>query len=468
MTTTDREEKMTKTRAWRILAIALALSLMAAACGSDDDSPIASDDTTADTQANAEPDPESEPDPEPSGPTEAGIVTLADSELAGMSWDDIVAAADGGTVNWFAWGGSDVINSYISDTIGEAVKELFNITVNRVGINDTVDAVNQVLSETEAGEFTDGSVDMIWINGENFRTMKQGGLLFCDYWDVLPSVDNLNRDDATLLFDFGTEINDCEIPWSRAQVAMSYNSDVITDPPADIDALLAYACANEGSFTYPAPPDFTGSVFVRHVFYNEADKLFPDDGGYEVLLGEFNEDIYNQVAEATWATLNEVESCLWRGGDTYPTDKPALDQLYANSEVVLNITYQPPSVGVSVDDGLFPESTRSFGLTSGTISNVNFTAIPFNSPNKAAAMVLSNFLLSPEVQLEKANPDVWGPATVLDVTKLSADIQAGFDSMPIHPSVVSAAELAPNALPELLADWVTRIESDWFSEVAEK
>jgi putative spermidine/putrescine transport system substrate-binding protein len=249
---------------------------------------------------------------------------------------------------------------------------------------------------------------------------------------------------------------------------MIYNTAIIEDPPADIDALLQYACDNPGSFTYPAPPDFTGSVFVRHVFYNEADILFPDDGGYEVLLGDFDEAVYDQVAEATWATLNEVESCLWRGGDTYPTDKPALDQLYANSEIALNMTYQPTSVGLSVDDGLFPETTLTYPLTSGTISNVNFTAIPFNSPNKAAAVVLSNFLLSPEVQLEKADPEIWGTPTVLDASTLPADIQAGFEALPRHPSVISPAELAPFALPELQGEWVTRIEEDWLSQVAEQ
>lgn len=465
---------MTMKRLWRLLAMAIALTLIAAACGSGSDDEEGSESTeSGETETDDSSDDGADADAEddeaaPSGPTEAGIVTLADSELAGMNWDEIVAAADGGTVNWFMWGGSDVINDYVSNTVADGLMEEFNITINRVGINDTVDAVNQVLSETEAGELTNGSVDMIWINGENFRTMKQGGLLFCEYWDVLPSVGNLDRADPTLLFDFGTEINDCEVPWSRAQVAMIYNSETVADPPQDIDAILAYACDNPGSFTYPAPPDFTGSVFVRHVFYNEADKLFPDDGGYEVLLGDFDKAVYDQVAEATWATLNEVESCLWRGGDTYPTDKPALDQLFANSEIALNVTYQPPSVGVSVDDGLFPESTRSYGLTSGTISNVNFTAIPFNSPNKAAALVLSNYLLSPEVQLEKADPEVWGPPTVLDVTKLSSEVQAGFDAIPGHPSVIPFAELVPFALPELQGDWVTEIEADWLSQVAEQ
>ncbi len=48
----------------------------------------------------------------------------------------------------------------------------------RVGLSTTAEAVNQVLSEKEAGVASGGAVDLVWINGENFRTMKAGDLLF--------------------------------------------------------------------------------------------------------------------------------------------------------------------------------------------------------------------------------------------------------------------------------------------------
>ena len=46
-------------------------------------------------------------------------------EILAMSWDDVVSAADGGTVNWFMWGGSDSINAYVSEWVGERVKERY-------------------------------------------------------------------------------------------------------------------------------------------------------------------------------------------------------------------------------------------------------------------------------------------------------------------------------------------------------
>ena len=399
-------------------------------------------------------------EPETMGPTQAGLLDLADSGLAGKSWDEILAEADGTRVNWFMWGGSAVINAYINGWVKEQAAERYGIDLNQVRITDTVNAVDTVLSESEAGEHGSGSVDLIWINGENFKTMKQGGLLFCGYWDIMPSMANVDQQAGTNAFDFGTPVDECEVPWNQAQSAVFYNSALVPEPPADMDALLAHACENPGTFTYPAPPDFTGSVFVRHVFYNEADKILP--GGYADMVGiPFDQALYDQVAPATWATLNEIEPCLWRGGDTYPVDQPALEQLYANQEVSHFLAYGPASAGSKVDSGLFPESTRTYGLDSGQIGNTNFVTIPYNSPNKAAALVVADLLLSIDAQLEKAYPDVWGQINVLN-----AAAQSNFADVPRHPSVVDPAEVS--SLPELLGDWVPAIENGWTANVAEQ
>ena len=93
------------------------------------------------------------------------------------TWDDVLSAADGTTVNWFMWGGSETINGWVDKHFGEVVKERYNITLNRVPIGDTVDAVNLVLTEAQAGVTEGGSVDMIWINGDNFKTLKEAEML---------------------------------------------------------------------------------------------------------------------------------------------------------------------------------------------------------------------------------------------------------------------------------------------------
>ncbi len=387
--------------------------------------------------------------------------TADGSMLIGKDWDAVVEMAKGGTVNWFMWGGADNINQYVSDYVGGILKDQYGITLNRVGITDTVEAVNIVLGEKESGVMDKGSVDMIWINGENFRTMKQGGLAWCGYTDSLPNNALINWDNPAIANDFGVPVEGCEVPWSRAQFAFAYDSAVTPTPPKSIAELLDWIKANPGQFTYPAPPDFTGAVFVRHVFYYAA-------GGSQNLMGPFDQAKFDDAAAKTWAILNEIEPMLWREGKTYPNSINQLNELFANGEVALNFNYEPAQFGLAVQAGTYPETVMSYGLTDGTIGNTNYTIIPFNSPNKAAAMVLQNVLLSGEVQLEKAQPDVWGTSPGIEMDRTSAEVQAAFAAIERHPSVVLAEELAKNALPELQADWISAIEQGWIANVAEK
>ncbi len=389
----------------------------------------------------------------------SALADTADGDaLKGMSWDQIVEQARGGTVNWFMWGGADTINRYVSDHVGAILKRDYDITLNRVGVADAVEVVNIVLTEKEAGVTDAGTVDLIWINGENFRSMKQGDLAFCGYTDLLPNNALVNWDNPAIANDFGVPVDGCEVPWNTVQFAFAHDSAEVPEPPRDMAALLDWIKANPGRFTYPAPPDFTGSVFVRHVFYHAA-------GGADALLGPFDQAKFDEAAAKTWAILNEIEPFLWREGQTYPNTIAQLNELFANGEVAFTFNYDPSQFGLAVQAGTYPETTRSFGLADGTIGNTNYTLIPFNSPNKAAAMVLQNLLLSGEEQLEKAKPDVWGASPAIEISRTSAEVQSGFAAIEGHPAVVSAEELAKAALPELQADWLTAIEAGWQAQV---
>jgi putative spermidine/putrescine transport system substrate-binding protein len=390
--------------------------------------------------------------------TAAPAETVDDATLKTMTWDQIVETARGGTVNWFMWGGSDTINRYVSDHVGGILQRDYGITLNRVGIADAAEVVNMVLTEKEAGIAEAGAVDLIWINGENFRSMRQGDLAFCGYTGLLPNDALVNWDNPAIANDFGVPVDGCEVPWNTVQFAFAHDSATVPEPPRDMAALLDWIKANPGRFTYPAPPDFTGSAFLRHVFIHAA-------GGPESLLGPFDQAKFDEVAAKTWAILNEIEPFLWREGQTYPTTVVQLNELFANGEVAFTFNYDPSQFGLAVAAGTFPETTRSFGLSDGTIGNTNYTLIPFNSPNKAAAMVVQNLLLSGEEQLEKAMPEVWGAAPAIEVSRASTEVQAGFAAIEGHPSVVSAAELAKAALPELQADWLTAIEAGWQAQV---
>lgn len=375
-----------------------------------------------------------------------------------MSWEEIVAEARGQTVYWYMWGGSDAINTFVTDHVAGRLAEEYEITLEMVPVTDAVIYVNKVLGEKQAGRNTGGSVDLVWINGENFRTMREADLLFGPYADRLPNIQYVDTEAPAVANDFGYPVDGYESPYGSAQVVMIYDSARVPAPPPTIDSLLDWIRRNPGRFTYPVLPDFTGSVFVRHVFYHAA-------GGYRELLGPFNEPQFDDVAPRTWEILNEIEPFLWREGQTYPENRAQLQELFSNGEVSFDISYNPAEAASLVAQGRYPESTRTFVFEEGTIGNTHYVAIPYNSPNKAAAMVTANLLLSPETQLEKAKPDVWGDLTVLSLDRLPSEWQRRFAALPRPPQVLATEVLEEHKIPELQSTWLEAIEMGWMTHV---
>ena len=379
----------------------------------------------------------------------------------GKTWADIMAEAEGQTVNWYMWGGSDSINEWVTGYVADNVMERYGVEVNMVPVSDATEFINKVLGEKEAGKDTDGSVDLMWINGENFRTMRQGDMLYGPWSLYMPSTVYVNWDDASVANDFGFPVDGYESPYGKAQVVMTYDSAKVPEPPTTIDELVEWIEANPGKFAYPAPPDFTGSVFVRHICYWAA-------GGHEQFLGEFDQELFDEKMPACWEALNEIEPYLWREGETYPENATRIEDLFANGEVYFDMAYNPSDASNLITQGKYPESTRTFVFDTGTIANTHYVAIPYNSPNKAGAMTLANFLLSPEAQLSKAHPDVWGDLPTIDPALLPADWQQQFSDLPRGEATLPSDVLAAHRLPELQSPWLIAIEQGWEENVLQQ
>ena len=104
-----------------------------------------------------------------------------------------------------------------------------------------------------------------------------------------------------------------------------------------------------------------------------------------------------------------------------------------------------------------PPSIRSYQFAKGTLGNTHFVAIPYNAPSKAAAQVVANFLLSPAAQTRKADIDIWGDPTVLDVARLPSNERAIFQAAPRAGQLDQPSP----ALPEPHASWVDALEKEW-------
>ncbi len=291
------------------------------------------------------------------------------------------------------------------------------------------------MAERRAGKRAGGSVDLIWLNGENFAAGKKAGLWLEKWAGRLPNARYLDRSDPSIRTDFGVSVDHQESPWQRAVFVFGFDRDRTPAPPRDLDGLLAYARENPGRLTYPAPPDFTGSAFVRQVV---------------AARGE----------DAAFAYLKQLRPFLYRRGRAYPKSEAELSRLFGDGKLDFAMSYDPAFVNSGVRKGQFARSARPFRLADGSLQNTSFVTIPAAAANREGAQVVADLLLSPRLQAAKADPDSLANPTVLDLGRLG-------DRRELFRSAASPYLLRDygRSLAELPAEKVEPLEKRWAREV---
>ena len=384
-------------------------------------------------------------------PILAALLPLPPASLAqdAKDWPAVLSAAEGQTVYWNAWGGDDGINAYIA-WVGDEVMAHYGVKLVHVKITDTAAAVQTVETEFAAGRTDKGSIDLIWINGENFARLKRQGLLGEGFSEDLPNYTLTDFEDKiTIRQDFSESVDGLESPWGLAQFTFLYDSSLMDSFPGDAEALLAWAQANAGRFAYPAPPAFVGTTFLKQL----ALELIADPA----LLYASAGDDADTFLDPVWTYLEDLHAVAWREGRAFPESHIDLRDLFNRDEIDVLLTFNPGDATALVAQGVLPDSIAAAGFAAGSIGNTHFVAIPGNSSARAGAMVVANFLLSAEAQARKADPETWGDATVLDVQKLSPEDRALF---PASFPILGAAVLEPHA------SWVPVLEAGWAARFA--
>ena len=369
------------------------------------------------------------------------------------NWKDVVKESKGSKVNIYMWGGSTEINKFMDSTIGENLKRENDITLNRVPITDIKDTVNKLIVEKQA-EKEQGSVDVIWINGENFKLLKESGVLWGDFMKNLPAKEMVKE--ATMVSDFGEAVEGLEAPWGEAQFNFIYNSSKGEVPFTDHESLKSYVKNNPGRFTYPAIPDFTGSAFIRNIVID----ILGEERAQEMTGEEFREALTE-----VWTYFNDIKPYLWREGATYPESQGKLDTLYKNQEVEVTMGYTINKVASKIAIGEFTKDSKSFLLDRGTLFNNHYLSIPANSANKAGALYVINYLLSVEAQLAKQDPKNWGDSTILDMNKLTAGDKKAFEVLGQSDAMPSLEEMGEKRVRELSPEKLEIIEEGWMEHV---
>ena len=371
-------------------------------------------------------------------------------------WASVVAEARDQPLFFYAWGGDQLTNDYLA-WVGQRVAAQYGIRMTHVRLSDTADAVSRILAEKQAGNTDRGAVDMLWLNGENFASLKTNDLLFGPWAEQLPNFAWVNADaNPDVRFDFTLPVEGYESPWLRAHLVFYYDSAYVSEPPANVAALLTWAQEHPGEFTYPRPRDFLGATFLKQALL----ELVADSAP---LYLPVQESSFAAITAPLWQYLDALHPLLLRQGRSFPANGPELRRLMADGEIALAMSFNPTEAVNSVLRNELPDSVRTHLPDRGMLANVSFVAIPFNASHKAAAMVTANFLLSVEAQLRAQDPQHLGGTPVIDLTVLSAAEQAQFaDSRQSHPSSPPLMNKGQQ-LQEPHPSWMEALERAWIA-----
>ena len=378
---------------------------------------------------------------------------------ADPAWAEVLVRARGQTVYLNAWGGSGQINDYLA-WAGEETLARYGVRLVQVKLGDTSEAVARVLAERTAGRTSGGSVDLVWINGENFRAMREAGLLGPPFVADLPNAALVDwQGKPTTRLDFTIPTEGLESPWGMAQLVVLHDAAAVPEPPRTALALLAWAEAHPGRLTYPAPPDFIGTTFLKQLLY----ATIPDPAR---LQQPVEPEEFAQLTGPLWQRLDQVRPHLWRGGRTFPGSGQVQHQLLDAGEVDFSLAFNPAEASSLILAGRLPESVRCYVPDGGSIANTHFVAIPFNAAHREGALVVADFLLSPEAQARKQDVTVWGDPTVLDLAALDETGRARFAALPHGPADLPPEALAGTSLPEPHPFWTELLKRGWAERYA--
>ncbi len=376
--------------------------------------------------------------------------------MQALNWQEIEAMGRGSRVHLMMWQGDPLINRYMSEYVKGKVNSLYGIDLQLLnGQGNQI--VNQFMTEEEAG-IREGEIDMAWINGETFYQLRQVNGLYGPFVEKLPNSRFLDLDNPFIAYDFQQAVNGYECPWGNVQQIYIYDSLRVAQPPRTPEAFEHYFRAHPGTFTLSN--DFTGMTVLKGFMAAFA-------GSADTFYGPFEERKYEKYSRMLWDWINKNKRYFWRNGETFPEAVAPMHQLFANGELHFTMSNNDSEVDNKIMQGIFPESARGYVPDFGSIQNSHYMGIMANSPNKAGAMLVANFLISPEAQWRKANPLIWGDGTVLDREKLPPEWKGRFEAIPNRRYSPPRAEIEKKAIREFAPEYMIRLYEDFRKEVIE-
>ncbi len=383
-----------------------------------------------------------------------GTTSASDDEIDYSDWDAVVEAARGTTVTYYGYDGNEELNTWVNE-LAETVLEKYDITLNYIYDSSALTALSDSLAAGSTEN--NGAFDIAWVNGSTFKDNQELGGWFGPIDELLPNFETyIDTENPLVYIDFAYDNEGYEVPFGF------YELNIIKDDalaPGDLSSpedFLELAKQYPGKFTYPSSENWVGAAFIRTIIYNTCEN-------YEDLMtvDPDDTDAIKEIIQPALDYLIELNPYLWNEGQTFPADNDEMTQLYSNGEIYNDVLYDQYGCGAKINSGVYSETSQSY-IFENTTANFSYWAIPYNSPNKAGALVVINEMLSVEQQADKSSH---AAGDVLNHDVLTEEEQALFDDIDHGPNNVSDEELQAAATSEYSADVEAAITEIWLEEV---
>ena len=335
---------MTRRSRWgrliSLLVALMALALIAAACGDDDDGD------------SAEPSASDEPtEPEDTTPEPAASDEPADQD------DDGMAVADFGTLDYLGWEGYDTFFGVTDATLAE-----LGIEINATYIGAPTD----IVARFAAGG--GGGIDLLgWTSATHFPYRATEGVLSPIAPEEIPNLDGLISqfaDDAWNQFK-DEDGNWLAVPFSFAPLGITYDSSQISP--------VSYADLHD--------PDLTGKVAIPDI----------PDLHLQAAAAALGIDPQTVTTEQLDEVIDFMRPIFAQARVLSPSFGDVIG-LLASGEVLASYGGYP-GLGAFTENPdivtVFPEE--------GTFSFVEVYSIPADADNREGALAFINAMLDPEV-----------------------------------------------------------------------
>lgn len=377
-------------------------------------------------------------------------------DLSELSWDEIIEQGKSQEINMMMWKGDPKINAYMQDVVKPLVKEKYNVKLNIISGQGNV-LVQSLMNEIQA-DANQSELDMLWINGETFYQLRQIDALFGPWTEKLPNAKYIDFKNPFIGKDFQQDINGYEMPWGNVQMTLIYNKDEVKNPPQTRVELLSFVKKHPGKFTFDN--HFTGLTFMK--------SLLIDIAGRKTLSGDFDEEKYKKYSAELFSYLKKLKPFLWRKGEVFPEDVAQMHQLFATGELWFTMSNNDAEVDNKISEGLFSKNARAYVPDFGSIQNSHYLGIPKKSAHKLSAMLVVNEMISPKLQFQKMQTEVWGDGSVLNIDKLPEDMQKKWKSKSQRQYAPPRAEIQKNALQELAPEYMIRLADDFREKILQE